>query len=193
MTSPGQVSVCAVILAGGRSERMGRDKSRLRLGRHTLAGVLQRTCRAAGFITRVIRKDDVPRCGPLGGIITALRRTTHAGVLFLSCDMPFVETRLLRHFLAAAQTRHPARAVFAADASGVGFPFLIWRPQLSTVERQRVRGTFSLQALAAELKARRLRLPASLQAQRFNVNSPADWEEARRRFAALTESHGPSR
>lgn len=172
---------------------MGRDKSRLRLGRHTLAGFLQRTCRAAGFVTRVIRKDDVPRCGPLGGIITALRRTSHAGVLFLSCDMPFLQAGLLLRFLEAAQTRRGMRAAFATDESGVGFPFLIWRPQLPTVERQRLRGRFSLQALAAELKARRLRLPASLQAQRFNVNTPADWEEARRRFAALIPSNGPRR
>ncbi|HAM70177.1 MAG TPA: hypothetical protein DCM86_00850, partial [Verrucomicrobiales bacterium] len=97
-TSPLEV----VILAGGASARMGRDKSRLRLGRWTLVGILRRAGRAAGFRTRVVRRDRVPGCGPLGGVWTALQSSRTAGTLFLGCDMPFVTPRLIRLVARAA-------------------------------------------------------------------------------------------
>ena len=61
------------ILAGGRSRRMGRDKARLRLGGVSLLARLKGLARALRLPARVIRRDAVPRCGPLGGIFTALK------------------------------------------------------------------------------------------------------------------------
>ncbi|MBI3255114.1 MAG: NTP transferase domain-containing protein, partial [Nitrosarchaeum sp.] len=34
----------------------------------------------------------VPRCGPLGGILTGLRSAKTEAVLFLACDMPLITT-----------------------------------------------------------------------------------------------------
>ena len=89
----------ACILAGGLSSRMGTDKARLRLGRKTLLGHVRAAARAAGLPLRVIRRDIVPRCGPLGGVYTALRSTRAEAVMFLSCDMPFVTGELLQRLL----------------------------------------------------------------------------------------------
>src|SRR5262245_53027899 len=63
----------AAILAGGRSSRMGRDKSRLRVGRRTMLTHAKQAAQALGLPVRVIRRDIVPRCGPLGGVLTALK------------------------------------------------------------------------------------------------------------------------
>src|SRR5262245_52722575 len=84
------------ILAGGLSERMGREKARMRLGRRTLLGHVRRTAESLGLDVRVIRKDLVPRCGPIGGIYTGLKTSRHEAELFLSCDMPFLMADLLR-------------------------------------------------------------------------------------------------
>lgn len=54
------------ILAGGLSARMGRDKARLRLRGRTLLAWVRAAARATGWPVRVIRRDLVPRCGPLG-------------------------------------------------------------------------------------------------------------------------------
>src|SRR6266566_1093085 len=92
------VEIC--ILAGGLSRRMGRDKSRLRLGRRTMLGHIRGEARKLGFPVRVIRRDAVPRCGPLGGVYTALKTTRAHAVVFLACDMPFVSADLIAFLLA---------------------------------------------------------------------------------------------
>src|ERR1051325_7409960 len=83
------------ILAGGLSSRMGRDKSRLRLGRLTFLDRIDRAASAMGFPVRIIRDDLVPGCGPIGGIYTALSTTTAESLLFIPCDMPFLTSELL--------------------------------------------------------------------------------------------------
>src|SRR2546421_738478 len=83
------------ILAGGLSERMRQDKTRLRLGKRTMLGHIRAEAIRTGLKVRVIRKDRVRRCGPLGGIYTALKTTRADVVLFLACDMPFVSAKLI--------------------------------------------------------------------------------------------------
>src|SRR5258707_14119728 len=76
------------ILAGGLSQRMGRDKARVRLGKRTMLGQVQTAAAATGLPVRVIRRDCVPRCGPIGGIYTALSSTTSTPILFLRLVLP---------------------------------------------------------------------------------------------------------
>ncbi len=168
------------ILAGGLSSRMGRDKARLRLGRRTLLGHVRALAGELDLPVRVIRRDLVPRCGPLGGIYTALRTTRAEAVLFLSCDMPFVSVGLIESVLARRAAR-PA-AIFVEAAGIVGFPFLLPRVALPGVEAQMTAQRFSLQALAAALRARRLKLGSAQATQLFNVNTPEDFAAARRRW-----------
>ena len=88
------LEVC--ILAGGLSSRMGRDKARLRLNGRTLLAQVRDAAQTLGCPVRVIRRDLVTRCGPLGGVFTALKTSRAEAVLFLACDMPFVSPELLR-------------------------------------------------------------------------------------------------
>lgn len=91
------VEIC--ILAGGLSSRMGRDKSRVRLGRRTMLGHVRATAAQLHLPVRVLRRDAVPRCGPLGGIYTALSRSRADAILFLACDMPFITHDFLNQML----------------------------------------------------------------------------------------------
>ena len=83
------MSHAAVLLAGGKSSRMGRDKSALIVNGEPLwqrqLAVLRATEPAELFISGMrdgpyadcgveILADGIPNCGPLGGIATALRR-----------------------------------------------------------------------------------------------------------------------
>ncbi|MBE0541022.1 MAG: molybdenum cofactor guanylyltransferase [Verrucomicrobia bacterium] len=179
-TPPPILEIC--ILAGGLSRRMGRDKSRLRLGQRTLLGQIRAEARMLGLPMRVIRRDAVTRCGPLGGIYTALASTKAEAVLFLACDMPFVTAELLRAVQSKFQPED--RALFVCLGGSVGFPFLLRREALSVVSGQMELKQFSLQALAGALSARCLRLPVRWRAQLANVNTPQDWTRARRRWAS---------
>jgi molybdopterin-guanine dinucleotide biosynthesis protein A len=169
------------ILAGGLSQRMGRDKSRLRLGGASMLTLIQQAARKSGHSIRVIRKDAVPRCGPLGGIFTALSTSDADRILFLACDMPFVTAELVGHLL-NTQEKNPARALFAGQDVRAGFPFIIPRAALEVVKAEIATGELSLQSLATALKAVKLSLPKRWLGQLSNINTPAKFENARRRF-----------
>ncbi len=171
-----------VILAGGLSSRFGRDKARARLAGRTLLARIRGTAATLGVPVRVQRKDAVARGGPLGGVLTALRRTRAGEVLFLACDMPEISSDLLRRLRMALGPR--TTAVFATVEGRLGFPFLLRASQREAVQRLWSEGGRSLRELAEALGARRWEVPARLRPQLFNVNTPADLEELRSRTAA---------
>jgi molybdenum cofactor guanylyltransferase len=174
-----QGEVC--ILAGGLSTRMGRDKSRLRLGRQTLLGQVRMVAGELGFSVRVIRRDLVERCGPLGGVYTALKTSRAESVLFLACDMPFVSGELLEETWNAAA--HGERALFTDHDGTAGFPFVLPAASLEAVERQLARRQFSLQKLAGALKAKRFLPPARFRGALVNINTPVELQNAREQSA----------
>ena len=165
------------ILAGGLSQRMGRDKSRLRLGRQTLVSHLRATLKDSDWPVRVLRRDIVDRCGPLGGIYTALRTTRAEVVIFLACDMPFVSVVWLEQLRRGL--RKNDGAVFTLTGSRVGFPLLLRRDQLAVVKEQLAAGQFSLQDLSIQTHARRMSQPKSTkQGESLNINTLDDWRRA---------------
>ncbi len=166
------------ILAGGLSSRIGRDKSRLRLGRRTMLAHVRGAARATGLPVRTIFRDLVPRCGPLGGIFTALKTSEAEAILFLACDMPFVSTELLE-FLLGKFSREPS-ALFTRANGQTGFPFLIPVKKLSIIEKQLERKEFSLHKLAAALRARKIKPPPRFKNELRNINTLADLKQARR-------------
>ena len=163
---------------------MGRDKSRLRLGRRTMLDQVRRAAQASGLPMRIIRRDCVPRCGPLGGIYTALKSTAAESLLFLACDMPFVTVELVQLLLGGFT---PAdHAVFTQAKGRVGFPLILRRAALPLVTQQIKRCEFSLQALSKMLKAKVLRPPGAFGPQLRNINTPADWDRARLLWGAAS-------
>ncbi len=170
-------SIEAVILAGGQSRRMGKEKAQLRLGRRTLLGHARALAAELGLPCRVLRVDRLPGLGPLGGIETALRRAKAGRVLFLSCDMPFLKPGLVEQLLAM-----DAPAAFTAARAKVGFPFCLSREILPKVEAQLAAGQLSLQAFARKIRARRMRVPKADWPQLDNLNTPAELAAARARL-----------
>ncbi len=167
------------ILAGGLSRRMGQDKARLRLGGKTLLRRVRDLAGQTQWPVRVIRRDRVAGCGPLGGVYTALQTTAEDRVLFLACDMPFVTVELIESLI---ELRTPkAGAIFTRGGAGgkVGFPFILGRSLLEKVKRQLAERRYSLQTLARRCRAKVF--TARLDGQALcNVNTPEDWEAARR-------------
>jgi molybdopterin-guanine dinucleotide biosynthesis protein A len=177
---PAALACEVCILAGGLSRRMGRDKARLRLGRRTMLGHVRAAAGALHLPIRVIRRDAVRRCGPLGGIYTALRTTRADAVIFLACDMPFVSHALLRRLLRDSGAAR--NGLFAHAGGRAGFPCILPRTALPVVADAITRGSLSLQALAKRLKARSLRLPRVFSRELRNVNTPADWQRVRKQW-----------
>jgi molybdopterin-guanine dinucleotide biosynthesis protein A len=179
------------ILAGGLSRRMGRDKTRLLLGKRTMLQCIKATARKTGNPVRVISKDLLPRIGPLGGVYTALKTTRYDRVLFLACDMPFVQVALLNRFLDKAIAKPDA--IFMECNSRPGFPFLLSREALAVVTKQVEDNDTSLHELARRLKAKRLRPLPSMENQLRNVNTPSEWEIARKLWKTFCHTRGGPR
>ncbi|GFK95662.1 putative molybdenum cofactor guanylyltransferase [Fundidesulfovibrio magnetotacticus] len=118
-SGPDAAPPAAVILAGGQSRRLGRDKAAVLMEGRTL---LERAVALAGnFCAEVAVSgrdpgplpgvscwflDERPGNGPMGGILTALERF-RAPCLVLSCDLPFLDRSTLGTLLAAWRTRPP--------------------------------------------------------------------------------------
>jgi molybdenum cofactor guanylyltransferase len=170
---PKTVSIEICILAGGLSSRMGRDKARLRLDGQSLLSRVRAVAGQTTWPVRVIRRDLVPRCGPLGGVCTALKTTRADAVLFLACDMPFVTVELINKLVKVNQGG--SLAVFTVGTRGAGFPFLLGRVILPKVEEQIAAGQFSVQSLAVKCRASMVRAD---ERSLFNVNTQADLNRA---------------
>ena len=100
--------ISGIILAGGRSSRMGRDKAALPFGDGTLLSAQTKKLHALGITDILISgyadgmiPDDTPGCGPLGGLATCLTRVKHPRAQVLSVDVPLVPTEVLRELIAA--------------------------------------------------------------------------------------------
>lgn len=161
---------------------MGKDKARLRLGRKTFLGCVRSAAREAGLPVRLVRRDLIPRCGPLGGVFTGLKTSRTDLSLFLSCDMPFVSAALLRELV--SRVRPAARAIFTRERKP-GFPFLIRRAALDHVQTLIAQESLSLQELCRSLKADLFRPPAERSFELLNINTRADYARAQRAWKQL--------
>src|SRR5436190_21184299 len=167
---------------------MGRNKSALRLGRHTLLAHVRACARNSGQPHRVIRRDLVPRCGPLGGVYTVLATSRAQPIVVLSGDMPFVSADSVKSLLRRLGRR--SKALFVTENGRVGFPFLLRRATLPIVERLLARKRLSLQHLASALRARTARLPLRRRHELININTWEDWQAARKLWQSGLEQGG---
>jgi molybdopterin-guanine dinucleotide biosynthesis protein A len=109
-----QISV--IILAGGRSQRLGIDKALLELDGKWLLLHLLDTLRALGDDLLVVTNntdrlvqlpvrlvvDVYPNAGPLGGIYSGLLAMHYPRGVVVACDMPLLNLELLRYMILLA-------------------------------------------------------------------------------------------
>jgi molybdopterin-guanine dinucleotide biosynthesis protein A len=123
---PGSFHASGIILAGGRSQRLGRDKALETVGGQPLVRrVIDRISQVTEEIVVVVAEqsqadglpltaehrvalDRYPGGGALGGIFTGLAAAQHQWGIAVACDMPFLNLGLLRRLLCL---RHGADAV----------------------------------------------------------------------------------
>jgi len=137
MTTP--LPISGYVLAGGRSSRMGTDKSLLELaGKPLIAHAvakLSRICSSVHILSSnpahaafaPLVADLHPHCGPVGGIEAGLAHTSRAWNLILPVDVPFLPAAILQAW--AASTIRPAAASMAETPVRVAIFAAEGRPQ----------------------------------------------------------------
>jgi molybdopterin-guanine dinucleotide biosynthesis protein A len=190
-------ALTVAILAGGKSSRMGTDKSFVRvLGKPLIEDILDHV-RGLGAETILITNqpanyaylgvpafaDVLPDKGALGGIYTALYHSSQPHTLCVACDMPFVVRPLLEYLIALipegdaivprlGKEAEPFRAIYAHCCLG---------PIRAALEAGKMR-------IISFFPDVRVRFVDEAEIDRFdpqhlsffNVNTPADLEAARK-------------
>jgi molybdopterin-guanine dinucleotide biosynthesis protein A len=192
-------SCAGVVLAGGKSARMGTEKAALRIGDETLlARIVRRLSLALREVSIVgpshlaalapgtpVMPDETPGIGPLGGLSTALTYASGQRIFVMGCDMPFVEPSLVRALARYAERYPGADVVALRTPRGLEPLHAVYAQTCASAVRERLAAGDgkSLSALLKRLHVKEL--PASMVARHdpsgrstFNVNSPEDWREA---------------
>jgi molybdenum cofactor guanylyltransferase len=193
-----EIEVTGVLLAGGKSRRMGEDKRFLVVGEETLIErglsvlrsifqelmvVIAQDSPPLGVDAKVVR-DLVPECGSLGGLYTGLMQAATPWIFVAACDMPFLDQAVIAQFTSRRAT---ADIVMAKLAARLHPMHALYGKQCLPVLEQMIQ--------ARQLKIQELVSYASLRVQYVtevdlltmdpsgrsfqNVNTPKDLEAAR--------------
>lgn len=192
--------VAGILLAGGRSRRMGNDKRFLELGGTTLFQ------RALSVIEAIFSEiyivvadplpqdvqvdppvvtDLIPNCAALGGLYTGLFFSHSPRVFVVACDMPFLNPLVIRKM---AELSPAADIVMAKLPSGLQPMHAFYSKRcLPYLEAMAKENNLKLQELA-DHQDLSVRLVGEQEIGEsdcpmlsfMNVNTPADFEFARK-------------
>lgn len=190
-----RLGVSGVILAGGKSRRMGRDKSQLTLGGETLVARTVRLLSAlsddlvvvsgtqetyAGPNARLI-EDRIPGGGALSGVHAGLLAARYDAAVVVACDMPFLNLALLRHMALLSSGYDVVVPRWQGEVEPLHAIYS--RNCVSAIEPVLRRGGGRIYDLYAQLAVRYLEPEEVIQFDPdglsfFNINSPEDWIRA---------------
>jgi molybdopterin-guanine dinucleotide biosynthesis protein A len=197
------IQVSGVILAGGAGRRLEKNKALERIGGKALIervvdslaplttevlAVVARPEQATALrlppSVRVV-SDRYPGGGSLGGIFTGLEACAEPWSLVVACDMPFLNRELLRHLM--AQSSNVDAVIPRLGGQPEPLHALYSQACLAPMERMLRAGQLKIAPLFEAVRVRYVdeetidRIdPRHLSF--FNINTPADLEEARGYF-----------
>ena len=194
MAGPILEDVSGVLIAGGKSRRMGRDKRFLTIDGVSVFGQTLSLLRTMFAETLVVLAepieglevqgcsvvyDVVENAGSLGGLLTGLIESTCPRVFAVACDMPFLDEDVIRFITACDPTAdvvaarlegrfHPMHAAYSKRC----IPFLQAMADRHELKIQRL---FQLGELQVKVLSEGDFLPFQAGLRSFlNINTPND-------------------
>jgi molybdopterin-guanine dinucleotide biosynthesis protein A len=199
-----EMKISGIILAGGKSRRMGHDKAFLALGGQSLIEIVIERVQAvaaevivvtntplryAHLATRLV--GDIYRgVGTLGGMHAGLTAARHDYALVVGCDMPFLNPLLLTYMASLA----PQYDAVVPQVDGLFEPLhaIYSRSCLPLIEdricaRQWEAFSFYPQARVRYFdREEMVRFDPALLSLR-NANTPEEWQRVKREFALFAD------
>lgn len=184
-----------IVLAGGRSRRLGVSKASVTVGGVPLIErvldqlsqvsddviVVTNDAEACGSLSVKVVRDVWPGKGTLGGIYTGLQAARHERALVTGCDMPFLDVRLLRFMILLSEDYD----VVMPNLDGLLEPLhaVYSKASLEPIERLLQAGDLRIVHFLPEVRVRYVDRAevAILDPQLlsfFNVNTPEDLQRA---------------
>ncbi|MCC7259481.1 MAG: molybdenum cofactor guanylyltransferase [Alphaproteobacteria bacterium] len=176
---PHDAATAGVILAGGKSSRMGHDKAQLRYGGKTLLEHMEALLRSAGISQVYISHaehiaDVIPGHGPLSGIHATLKALhgKYAQLLYVPVDMPQISPARLRALRAAPGSCEAVR--FA----GYMLPFRLRAEEahITLLEQMlKEENSHALKEFQQRVALTELPVPEQETSAFANLNTPEEW------------------
>ncbi len=174
--------ICAAILAGGNSKRMGEDKAKLPFAGQTLLDHMVKLVKKSNIEKIFISgpdniKDIIKKRGPLSGIHAILSSidNIYEYILFVPVDMPELQPTIIDKLLRETNSYHLIKFEYQQ------MPFLLQnnRDILELLEKILKEGeNFSLSFFHAQIKRQKqLKLLPKERIYFNNINYKAEWDE----------------
>jgi molybdopterin-guanine dinucleotide biosynthesis protein A len=188
-------AISGIVLAGGKSQRMGADKAFLEVGgiptvqrvldvlellSDDLIIVTNSRKRYEGLPGRLV--SDVYRGkGALGGIYSGLLAARHGYAIVVACDMPFLNPRLLRYLVGLAAGYDvvvPDLGDRRLETTHAVYAKTCLEPikQLLLADQLKITKLFPLVRVRYVGREEMLEIAPRLLSF-LNMNTPADWQE----------------
>ena len=179
-----------IVLAGGKSFRMGTDKGMIRWKGKTLAEhaieIISPLCSEI-FISAnsddydplgySVLNDQYPDCGPIGGILTCMNHSSTDQSIVIPIDMPYVTTEIYRKLMQPEETYD---IIVALDHDSWYQPLcsIFNRAIIPVMEEQVNSGVLGIPALIRKVRSKEIRFQLDQEYYNkftfFNINSQAD-------------------
>lgn len=164
--------IAGIVLAGGKSSRMGRNKALLEFKGRPLVRHMMNILYDLGlkdvYVSGSLENypciaDDMPYEGPARAINNIiLKRPDYQGYLFVPVDMPFLTPALLRGITARDKGGY---------FTGWPLPLFLQRPVIMSASS-------SVQGLIEDNGLSPVDIPRAYAEAMINLNTPQEWESA---------------
>ncbi len=183
------MKISAVILAGGKSSRMGTHKGGLVMNGRTFTDIIAdelRKLTADVMVSCTEKTENVPEncgrvfdiyenCGPMGGLHAALKNCAADALIVSACDTPLVRAQLYQLLLdnlvdhdgivAVSEGRqHPLTAVYRVKMADIFEEYL-------------KEGNYRLMRALDKADILYYNLPCDMADMVKNINTPEDYEK----------------
>jgi molybdopterin-guanine dinucleotide biosynthesis protein A len=127
----------------------------------------------------MLRLADEPNSGgPLAGLVPLLEYAGERWALLIACDMPLVESVILRRLLGGRKATVDAVAFRVANGAGEYSPCCaVFHPRVARAARSELAQSRGLQALLARVRCRVLNTDAWEVGCLRSVNTPGEYAE----------------
>lgn len=186
-----QTVLNGLVLAGGKSSRMGEDKGLLQWHRkeqrYHIADMLSSSCNEVFISCRKeqaneidkrykLIKDEYEDAGPLGAIVSAFHKNKNCAWLVVACDLPLLDEKTIQHLIQNREETLVATA-FQSPYDSLPEPLItIWEAEaLPLLEAALYEGKYSPQKILMNTKIKILQ--AHNASSLLNVNTPQDKEK----------------
>ncbi len=191
MATKSNREISAVILAGGKSRRMGKDKRFMNLFNIPLLEyslnlvknftndiIISSNDNPPGYASYKIVHDLFPDKGPVNAIVSAMKQASNEHVLVLTADMPLLRTEMIEKLLDSSDKN--SAVIFSYNKEIIVLPSLFPTSVHIQMEKWFLSGSVSMKSILKKLPLKVLPADEFVAEINFlNINRPEDFERAK--------------